>query len=148
MKVYVDADACPNAVKDILFKAANRLSIEVVLVANQPIHIPPSKWIRFFQVSKGFDVADNAIIELAEPKDLVITADIPLAASIIEKGASALNPRGLLYTTENIAGILSRRNFMEDLRSTGELKGGPPPQAKKDLHAFANALDRYLAAHK
>lgn len=145
MQILVDADACPKVVKDILFRVSTRLKIPTILFANQPMWIAPSPFIRFTQVSGGFDVADDKIVEEAQIGDLAITADIPLAARIIEKGAHALNPRGEFYTPDNIRERVSIRNFMEELRGTGQLTGGPPPLNKMDQQKFANALDRFLA---
>jgi len=145
MTIWVDADACPNAIKDILFRAADRRQIDVILVANQAMRLPPSKFIRFQQVPAGLDVADKRIVELLKAGDLVVTADIPLAAAVIEKRALALNPRGELYTSENIRERLSVRNFMDDLRSGGVSTGGPPVLSNKDKQAFANQLDAWLA---
>lgn len=145
MRIWVDADACPNAIKDILYRAAERVAVELTLVANQPLRTPPSRYIRTMQVSSGFDVADNRIAELATQGDVVVTADIPLAAAVVEKGALALNPRGALYTEENIRERLAMRNLMDELRSTGEVTGGPPALGKKERQAFANQLDRLLA---
>src|SRR3954454_3065927 len=147
MKIWVDADACPGVIKEILFRAAERAQVHMTLVANQPIRIPHSTFIRFMQVGAGFDVADKRIIEQLEPNDLVITADIPLAAAAIEKGAHALNPRGELYTTDNIRERLSMRNFMDELRGSGVATGGPAPLNARDRQAFANSLDRFLTAH-
>ncbi|PLX60720.1 YaiI/YqxD family protein [Sedimenticola selenatireducens] len=145
MQIWVDADACPNVIKEILFRAAERLEIALILVANQPVRTPPSRFIRSIQVAAGFDVADNEIIRQAEAGDLVITADIPLASGVIEKGAYALNPRGELYTRENIRERLTLRNFMDELRGSGVNTGGPPALDKGDRQAFANQLDRFLA---
>ena len=145
MQIWVDADACPNVIKEILFRAAERLEIALILVANQPVRTPPSHFIRSIQVAAGFDVADNEIIRQAEAGDLVITADIPLASGVIEKGAYALNPRGELYTRENIRERLTLRNFMDELRGSGVNTGGPPALDKGDRQAFANQLDRFLA---
>ncbi|MBZ0072712.1 MAG: YaiI/YqxD family protein [Gammaproteobacteria bacterium] len=145
MHIWVDADACPAVIKEILFRAAVRTQVPVTLVANQPLRTPPSPFIKSMQVAAGFDVADNRIVELAQPGDLVITADIPLAASAIDKGAIALNPRGTLYTEENIRETLSLRNFMADLRSSGVETGGPASLNQGDRQAFANQLDRLLA---
>lgn len=149
MNIWIDADAAPNAIKEVVFRAAERLQISTVLVANQFIRTPPSKVISSIQVPAGFDVADNTIVENLEPGDLVITADIPLADEVITKGGAALNPRGMLYTKENIKDRLSRRDMMEELRSSGPLlegvSGGPKPLDKKDVQSFANALDRFLA---
>ena len=144
MKILVDADACPNPVKDIIFRAAERRQLETLLVANRFIAAPPSRFIRTIQVEKGFDVADNEIVKRAEAGDLVVTADIPLAAEVIEKGAAALNPRGEFYTVENIRQRLNIRDFMDTLRASGIQSGGPPPLTQQDRQAFANALDRYL----
>ena len=145
MNLWVDADACPNAIKQVLFKAAERLQIATTLVANQYIATPPSRVIKSLQVAQGFDVADNAIVEAVSAGDLVITADIPLAAEIVDKGALALNPRGTLYTKENVRDYLQRRDRAETLRATGMISGGPAAFDKKDVQAFANALDRTLA---
>jgi uncharacterized protein len=144
MKIWVDADACPGVIKDILFRAADRARIHMMLVANQGMRIPPSPYIRFTQVAAGFDVADKHIVELLETNDLVITADIPLAAAAIDKGAHALNPRGELYTKDNIRERLSMRNFMDELRGSGVATGGPPTLGPRDREAFANSLDRML----
>jgi hypothetical protein len=144
MKILVDADACPKPIKEILFRAATKRSLDTLLVANQYIAVPPSPFIKSIQVLKGFDVADNEIVQRAEPGDLVITADIPLAAEVIAKGAFALNPRGEFYTTENVRQRLNMRDFMETLRSSGIQSGGPPPLNQQDRQQFANALDRFL----
>jgi len=145
MHIWVDADACPRVIKDILFRAALRRNLPMTLVANQQVAVPPSSNIRSVQVSQGFDVADNHIVQGAEPGDLVITADIPLAAQVVEKGAFALNPRGEFYTRENIRERLTMRNFMEELRSAGMASGGPPALNLADRQAFANQLDAFLA---
>jgi len=145
MNVWVDADACPKAIKQVLFKASERLQISMTLVANQYIPTPPSKVIKSLQVAQGFDVADNAIVDAVAQGDLVITADIPLAAEVVAKGATALNPRGTVYTKENVRDYLQRRNRAEELRATGMISGGPAAMDKKDVQAFANALDRTLA---
>ena len=145
MQIWVDADACPAAIKEILFRAAERTGIRVTLVANQPMRVPPH--VRFELVPGGFDVADRRIVELLEPHDLVITADIPLAAAAIAKQAHALNPRGELYTQETIRERLSMRNFMDELRGSGVATGGPPPLHQRDRQAFANSLDSFLARH-
>ncbi len=144
MHILVDADACPNIIKEILFRAAIRLNINITLFANHFINIPKNPLIKFIQVAGGFDVADQKIIEMVNPEDLVITADIPLASAVIEKKAHALNPRGELYTLENIQHRLAIRNFMEDLRNSGQVTGGPAPLNQRDQRAFANALDRFL----
>lgn len=148
MHIWVDADACPAVIKEILYRAAQRLGIPLTLVANQPLQTPPSPWIRSVRVGRGFDVADTHIAENLEPGDLVITADIPLAAQVIEKGGEAINPRGERYTKENIRERLAIRDFMEELRSTGTPTGGPPPLSQSDRQAFANALDRLLAKRR
>ncbi|REG85731.1 YaiI/YqxD family protein [Marinomonas pollencensis] len=145
MRIWVDADACPNVIKTILFRAAERVKIPCILVANQAISIPPSKWVERKVVSSGFDVADNYIVEHATSADLVVTADIPLASEVIDKGALAINPRGELYTRENIKQRLAMRDFMEQMRSTGEHTGGPATFNQQDRMAFANTLDKLLA---
>jgi len=144
MRIWVDADACPAVIKDILFRAAERRKLETTLVANQMLRVPPSLYIRAVQVPSGFDVADSYIVEQVAAGDLVITADIPLAAAVIERGALALNPRGELYTEANIRESLSMRDFMENLRSSGVQTGGPAPFGQADRQAFANQLDRLL----
>lgn len=145
MQIWVDADACPGAIKDILFRAAERERLQVTLVANRALRIPPSPYLRSLQVPSGFDVADKRIVELLAPADLVITADIPLAAAAIDKGACALNPRGELYTKDNIRERLSMRNFMDELRGSGVATGGPTALNQRDRQAFANSLDSFLA---
>ncbi len=145
MKIWVDGDACPNVIKEILFKAAQRTQTELILVANQYLRTPASSLIRAVQVPAGFDVADSHIVQECEAGDLVITGDIPLAAEVLKKKAHALNPRGELYDQENIRHRLAMRNFMEEMRSTGQVSGGPPPLGNKEKMAFANALDRLLA---
>lgn len=147
MQIWVDADACPNVIKDILFRAAERVEVPLTLVANHFLRTPPSKRIRAIQVPGGFDVADRYIAEQCVPGDLVITADIPLAAAVVEKGAFALNPRGEFYTEENIRERLNMRDFMEELRSTGQVSGGPASISQTDRRDFANELDRFLARH-
>ncbi|MGH6718837.1 MAG: YaiI/YqxD family protein [Alphaproteobacteria bacterium] len=144
-QVWVDADACPAVVKDILFRAADRAKVAVTLVANQWLRTPPSPWIRSLQVAGGFDVADTAIVERVNPGDLVVTQDIPLAARVLEKGGVAVNPRGDLYTPDNMAERLSMRNFMDELRGCGVQTGGPAAFHARDRQAFANRLDRWLA---
>ena len=144
MKIWVDADACPNVVKDMLFRAAQRVQVLTILVANQLIRTPPSRYISKVQVRAGFDEADKYIAEAVEPGDLVITADIPLASQVIDKGGYALNPRGELYTRDNIRQRLGLRNFMEELRSSGVNTGGPSSLSQSDRQAFANELDRFL----
>ena len=145
MKIWVDADACPAVIKDILFRAADRAKIETILVANHFLKMPPSKFISFVQVSSGFDVADNEIVKRCTAHDLVITADIPLAAEVVEKGCLALNPRGELYTESKIRQRLNMRDFMDTLRSSGIQTGGVPPISQGDRQAFANNLDKLLA---
>jgi uncharacterized protein YaiI (UPF0178 family) len=145
MAIWVDADACPGVIKDILYRAAQRTSIQLTLVANRGLQVPRSPWIRMVQVPRGFDVADNHIVEMASAGDLVITADIPLAAAVVEKGASALNPRGELYTKDNVQGLLDMRNFMDTLRSSGVETGGPPALSNSDRQNFAAQLDRWIA---
>jgi len=144
MRLWVDADACPNMIKEIVFRAAERLHIETTLVANQPLRLPPSQYLRFEQVPAGFDVADRRIVELMSAGDLVVTADIPLAAAVIDKGGTALNPRGEVYTRENIRERLSMRNFMDELRSGGVTTGGPATLGPRDKQSFANGLDAVL----
>lgn len=145
MQIWVDADACPVPVKEILFRAAERKQRMTTLVANQYISTPKSKFIRAVQVAQGFDVADNEIVKRVSAGDLVITADIPLAAEVIEKGAKALSPRGELYTQDNIRGRLNMRDFMDSLRSSGVDTGGSAPYNHTDRQAFANRLDQLLA---
>lgn len=143
--IWVDADACPRVIKEILFRAALHRSIPVILVANQPMATPPGTLVRAVQVQQGFDVADNHIVANLRPGDLVITADIPLAAEVIGKGAAAINPRGELYTTSNIRQRLTMRNFMEEMRGAGIHTGGPAPFSPRDTQCFADSLDRWLA---
>ena len=146
IKIFVDADACPGTVKEILYRISQRTGIEVILVANQPLSTPRIPTVRSIQVSQGFDVADDHIVTLVEKDDLVITADIPLAAEVIDKGGKALNPRGELYTAANIKARLSMRDFMDSMRNSGvQVGGGPPPLSQRDKMEFANAIDRYLA---
>ncbi|WP_334190633.1 YaiI/YqxD family protein [Noviherbaspirillum sp.] len=144
MRIWVDADACPAVVKDILFRAADRLQIQVTLVANKALRTPPSRYIRAMQVPAGFDVADAEIVRQVLEGDLVITADIPLAADVLKKNGHALNPRGELYTQGNIGQHLTMRDMMDQLRSSGIDTGGPAPFSQADRHAFAAALDRFL----
>ena len=134
-------------IKEILFKAAQRTGVLTTFVANQSIRVPPSKYIKMFQVSSGFDVADDEIVKLANEGDLVITADIPLAAEVIEKGALALNPRGELYSESDIKAKLNMRDFMDTMRASGEHTGGQAPLNQNDRQTFANHLDRLLAKH-
>lgn len=145
MQIWVDADACPKAIKEILFRAAEKRKIQLTLVANKMLYCPPSQYIRAMQVPAGFDVADNKIAGLVEPGDLVITADIPLAADVIARGGHALNPRGELYTKDTIQERLTMRNFMDGLRGSGVDTGGPPTLNQSDRQEFANRLDKFLA---
>jgi len=145
VRIWVDADACPYAVKEILFRAAERCQVEVVLVANQPLRVPPSPYVRSIQVERGFDVADNRIAQEVVPGDLVITADVPLAAAAVERGSLALDPRGTLYTPGNVREHLDLRNFMTGLRDSGVQTAGPPPISAADRQSFANQLDKLLA---
>ena len=145
MQLWVDADACPFVIKEILFRAAERKRVVLTLVANQPLRTPPSAYIRSIQVPAGFDVADNRIARDMLPGDLVITADIPLAAEVIQRGGHALNPRGEFYSKENIQECLNLRNFLDELRSSGVNTGGPASLSQGDRQAFANQLDRFLA---
>ena len=147
MHLWIDADACPGVIKEIIFRAAERLQLPTTLVANQMLRTPPSRFIKAVQVPKGFDVADNYIVEQVAAGDLVVTGDIPLAALVIAKQAHALNPRGEMYTTANIAERLAMRNFMADLRDSGVETGGPNAFSQADRQAFGNALDRFLARH-
>ena len=144
MKIWVDADACPVVIKEILFRAAERTNISLTLVANHAMHVPSSQVISFLQVPAGFDVADNEIVKRLSVGDLVITSDIPLAAEVIENKGQALSPRGEMHTTDNIKARLSMRNFMDTLRSSGVDTGGPPALSQRDRQKFANHLDRLL----
>ena len=143
-KIWVDADACPNVIKDILFRAAERTGVAVTLVANQPLRIPRIPSVKALLVSSGFDVADNEIVKQAAAGDLIVTADIPLAAEVIAKGAQALNPRGELYSADTIRAVLTLRDFMDTMRSSGNVGGGPPPLTQADRNAFAGHLDTWL----
>lgn len=145
MTIWVDADACPIVIKDILYRAAERRAIALVLVANQPLKVPPSPHIRALQVAAGFDIADNEIVRLCSAGDLVITSDIPLAAEVIGKGGLALSPRGELLTKDNIGPRLNVRDFLDTMRASGVQSGGPPPLSHRDRMNFANQLDRWLA---
>jgi hypothetical protein len=147
MQIWVDADACPNVIKEILFRAAERVKVSLVLVANKPLRTPYSKFVKSIQVPAGLDVADNKIVQQIQKGDLVITADIPLAANVVDKEGFALNPRGEFYTKETIQERLSMRNFMDELRSNGVDTGGPPTISQSDRQAFANQLDRFLTQH-
>jgi uncharacterized protein YaiI (UPF0178 family) len=144
MQIWVDADACPNVIKEVIFRAADRKAMMVTLVANQIIRTPPSRYIRTLRVDAGFDVADNEIVKRVEPGDLVITSDIPLAAEVIEKGGVALNPRGERYTPDTIRERLNMRDFMDTMRSSGIQTGGPNALNQRDRQQFANELDKWL----
>ncbi|WP_050478978.1 YaiI/YqxD family protein [Herbaspirillum rhizosphaerae] len=148
MQIWVDADACPGVIKDMLFRVAERTHIQVTLVANKLLRVPPSRFIKAVVVPAGFDVADKEIVRLTQPGDLIITADIPLAAEAIAKGGAVLNPRGEMYSTDNIQQHLTMRNFMEELRSSGVETGGPAAFSQSDGRAFARQLDRYVAKYK
>lgn len=148
MQIWVDADACPNVIKEVLFRVADRLEVQVTLVANKLLRTPPSRFIKALQVPAGFDVADNEIVRLVQPGDLVITADIPLAADVLEKGGHPLNPRGEFYTKDNIQQHLTMRSFMDDLRSSGVDTGGPAAFSQGDTRNFSNQLDRYLTRQR
>lgn len=148
MTIWVDADACPNVIKEVLFRAADRTQTQVTLVANQYLRVPPSRFIRAMVVPKGFDVADNEIVRLCEPGDLVITADIPLAAEVLEKGAAALNPRGERYSNATIRERLTMRDFMDTMRASGVQTGGPSSLSQRDRQQFAAELDKWLLAAK
>lgn len=145
--IWVDADACPNVVKEMLFRAAERTGVAVTLVANQALRVPRIPSVRVLQVASGFDVADEEIVKRVQARDLVITADIPLAAAVIAKGAAALNPRGERYSPDTIRGVLTMRDFMETMRSSGADIGGPPPLTQADRNAFAGQLDKWLAGN-
>jgi uncharacterized protein YaiI (UPF0178 family) len=148
MQIWVDADACPKVIKDILFRAAERTGVHVTLVANHALRTPPSRHISSLQVGSGYDVADNEIVKRVNEGDLVITSDIPLAADVIAKGGHALNPRGELYTTDNIRQRLNMRDFMDTMRSSGINTGGPPALSPGERRTFANELDKFLANRK
>lgn len=145
MQIWVDADACPSVIKEILYRAAERKQVMLTLVANQPLNVPRSPWIHSKRVGSGFDVADDYIAGAVEPGDIVITADIPLAADVLKRGAHAINPRGERYSQDSINQILGMRDFMDTLRSSGIQTGGPPPLNQTDRRNFANELDRLLA---
>jgi uncharacterized protein YaiI (UPF0178 family) len=144
MKIWVDADACPVVIKDIIYRAAERTGVQTTLVANQALSVPRSPFINTLQVLKGFDVADDEIVRRLEPGDLVITSDIPLAAEVIDKGGHALSPRGEMHTTENIRARLNMRDFLDTMRASGVDTGGPPALNQRDRQSFANNLDRFL----
>jgi uncharacterized protein YaiI (UPF0178 family) len=143
--IWVDADACPGVIKEILFRAAKRTGVNITLVANQALQIPRIQSVRAVQVSPGFDVADAEIVKRVVAGDLVVTADIPLAAEVIAKGAEALNPRGERYSPDTIRGVLAMRDFMDTMRSSGVVGGGPPPLSQANRNAFAAQLDTWLA---
>lgn len=145
--IWVDADACPNVIKEILFKASLRTGTPMVLVANHHMKIPNTAWIKLLQVPAGFDIADNEIVKRAGTDDLVVTSDIPLAAEVIDKGAHALNPRGERYSPDNIKQRLNMRDFMDTLRGSGIDTGGAPPMSAAERREFANQLDKYLQRH-
>ena len=145
MTIWVDADACPGVIREILYKAAMRTETPLTLIANHSIQVPRSPLIKMKQVSSGFDVADNLIVQQAETGDLVITSDIPLAAELVEKNVKVITPRGERYTAQNIRQRLNMRDFMDTMRSSGQHHGGPAALGQKDKQAFANALDQYLA---
>lgn len=147
MQIWVDADACPVVIKEILYRVAERLQMNVTLVANQLMRVPASRFVRAVQVPAGCDVADAEIVRLLAPGDLVVTGDIPLAADVLAKGGHALNPRGEFYTPDNIAQQLTMRQFMDELRGGGVDTGGPPPFGQADRQHFANQLDRHLHRH-
>ncbi|MEK6748504.1 MAG: YaiI/YqxD family protein [Pseudomonadota bacterium] len=146
MQIWVDADACPKAIKEVLFRAAERTKTPLILVANQTLNAPKSAFIRMLRVNRGFDVADNEIVKQLTPGDLVITSDIPLAAEVIAKGGHALNPRGELYDKGTIGSRLNMRDFLDTMRASGEHTGGPAPLSQSERRAFANHLDRFLMA--
>ncbi len=148
MQIWVDADACPQVIKEILFRAAERERVLTTLVANTLLRTPPSNFIRSVRVPKGFDVADHRIVQEVQPGDLVITADIPLAAEVITRGAHALDPRGDLYSEDNVRERLAMRNLMQELRATGALIDGPAPFGQGERQLFANHLDRLLTRHR
>jgi uncharacterized protein YaiI (UPF0178 family) len=148
MSIWVDADACPRPVKEILFKAAERTGIELTLVANHAMAVPRLPNVRLLQVQGGFDVADQEIAKRVAPGDLVITADIQLAADVIARGAQALNPRGEMYSADTIRALLTMRDFMDTMRASGVVTGGPPPLTQADRQAFASQLDRWLARRR
>jgi uncharacterized protein YaiI (UPF0178 family) len=148
MVIWVDADACPVPIKEILFRAAERVQVQTLLVANHALRVPKSRFVKALQVERGFDVADAQILERVAAGDLVVTADVPLAAQAVAAGALALNPRGTLYTADNVKDYLARRDFMEGLRATGEITRGPPALSKTDLQAFANELDKLLTRQR
>lgn len=144
MQIWVDADACPRVIKEVLFKVAVRRKVKTILVANSTMSVPPSSYIDFIRVGAGFDAADNEIARCVGKGDLVVTADIPLADNVVEKGATGLNPRGQLYTQDNVKGLLRMRHLMEELRSGGMVGGGPAPLGTRDKQEFTNQLDKFV----
>ena len=148
MRIWVDADACPGEIKELLYRVAERLKVKLTLVANQSMRVPRSEFIDSLLVPDGANIADRRIVELASPGDLVVTADIPLAGDVVAKGAQAIDPRGGLYTENNIGELLARRNMLDQLRGSGHISGGPSNFGAKDRQAFANQLDRWLAKNK
>ena len=147
VSIWVDADACPKVIREILFRAAQRVSVPLTLVANHQLPIPKSPLIRCVQVEQGFDVADNFIVQQVQENDLVVTSDIPLAAEVIEKGAKVITSRGERYTRNTVRQRLNMRDFMDTMRSSGEITGGPPALGPRERQAFGNALDQYLAKY-
>ncbi len=147
MQIWVDPDPCPKAIKEILYRAAQRVKIQLTLVANRQLYFPPSPYLRAIQVPSGFDEADHRIVQLMQPGDLVVTGDIPLAAAVVEKGGHALGPRGEQFTKNNVGERLAMRNLMDHLRSTGLDTGGPAALSKTDRQAFANGLDQLLTRY-
>lgn len=145
MSIYVDADACPKVIKETLFRAAKRKQVMLILIANHALSVPPSPYIQSHQVSAGFDIADDEIVKRCEAGDLVVTADVPLAAEVIAKGAEVVTPRGEVLSKSNIGARVNMRDFMDTMRASGEHTGGPPPLNQRDRQQFANVLDRYLA---
>lgn len=148
MAIWVDADACPNVIKEVLYRAADRTQTMVTFVANQSLRVPPSPWLRTVRVPAGFDVADNEIVKRVTAEDLVITSDIPLAAEVLEKGAAALNPRGERYSPATIREKLTLRDFMDTMRASGVQTGGPAVMNARDRQLFANALDSWLTQQR
>ena len=148
MRIWVDGDACPVVIKELLFRAAVRVKVSVTVVANEKLRVPVSEFIQTLVVGSGANVADKRIVELVEAGDLVVTADVPLAAHVVQKGGIALNPRGELYTAENIGERITTRNLMDELRGNDLVTGGPAPFGTKDKQAFANQLDRLLAKRR
>ncbi|OQP33510.1 MULTISPECIES: YaiI/YqxD family protein [Pantoea] len=148
MVIWVDADACPNVIKEVLYRAADRTQTQVTFVANQSLRVPPSPWLKTLRVPAGFDVADNEIVKRVEEGDLVITADIPLAAEVLEKGGAALNPRGERYSPATIREKLTMRDFMDTMRASGVQTGGPAAMSPRDRQQFANALDSWLTQRR